>query len=231
MDFCINLLTAAILGTLIGLERQWRQGFAGLRTNALVAAGAAAFVGASLSQASAGSPAPMLGQIISGIGFLGAGVIFKEDFNVRGLNTAATIWCSAAVGMLAGLGMMPQALATALTVIALNLALRPIVRKLSMMNHGPGTESQTIYCFHLICTRKNEARLRSLLIQAASASHLAFKNLHSEKNGVDRVHVSAEMTLLSRDDHSIEEVAGRVSSDRAVISLRWELIKSDYNPE
>jgi len=99
----LNLLVALLLGSLIGFERQWRQRMAGLRTNTLVSLGAAIFV-VFASQFSDTSPTRVAAQVVSGIGFLGAGVIFKEGLNVRGLNTAATLWCSAAVGLLAGTG-------------------------------------------------------------------------------------------------------------------------------
>lgn len=100
--FVLNLLLAMCLGAVIGAERQWRQRMAGLRTNALVATGAAVFILSAMSTdpASAGRVAA---QIVSGIGFLGAGVIMREGLNIRGLNTAATLWCSAGIGVLCGL--------------------------------------------------------------------------------------------------------------------------------
>lgn len=230
MPFVTHLLVAALLGALIGLERQWRQRFAGLRTNALVAAGAAAFVGAALSVAAGSNPSPMLGQIISGIGFLGAGVIFKEDFNVRGLNTAATIWCSAAVGMLSGLDMLAEASFMASVVIAVNLVLRPLVRRLGEMPAGHDSETQTVYGLHLVGAKKAEAQLRKLLVQAAAGARLSVKSIHSEKAGAD-INVNAELSLYGRNDRSIEDLAGSLSADPAVRSLRWELIKADTSYE
>ncbi|MCZ3275985.1 MgtC/SapB family protein, partial [Acinetobacter baumannii] len=92
----------------IGAERQYRQRTAGLRTNALVAIGAAAFV--DLGQRLGGDVESIrvIAYVVSGIGFLGAGVIMKEARNVRGLNTAATLWCSAAVGSIAGSDMIAE---------------------------------------------------------------------------------------------------------------------------
>jgi putative Mg2+ transporter-C (MgtC) family protein len=100
----VNLAVATVLSATIGFERQWRQRLAGLRTNSLVAIGAASFViFASLIPGEA-SPTRVAAQVVSGIGFLGAGLIFREGMSVRGLNTAATLWCSAAIGVLAGAG-------------------------------------------------------------------------------------------------------------------------------
>jgi putative Mg2+ transporter-C (MgtC) family protein len=231
MDFFLHLLSATLLGTLIGLERQWHQRFAGLRTNALVSLGAAAFAGASLSVAAGGNPSPMLGQIITGIGFLGAGVIFKEDFNVRGLNTAATIWCSAAVGMLCGLGLLPYAGATAAIVIVVNVALRPLVRKLGEMPATKGSESQTVYAIHILGTKKSELRLRTALVRATTGARLTLRNLHSQNAATNRVRVTAELSLYGRDDHRIEAVASQLGMDASVESLRWELVKADNSFE
>ena len=98
----INLAAAVALSSVIGFERQWHNRLAGLRTNTLVALGAATFVVFSDIVPGEGSPTRIAAQVVSGIGFLGAGLIFREGLSVRGLNTAATLWCSAAVGVLAG---------------------------------------------------------------------------------------------------------------------------------
>jgi putative Mg2+ transporter-C (MgtC) family protein len=105
----INLAAAVALSSVIGFERQWHNRLAGLRTNTLVALGAATFVVFSDIVPGEGSPTRIAAQVVSGIGFLGAGLIFREGLSVRGLNTAATLWCSAAVGVLAGAGYLAAA--------------------------------------------------------------------------------------------------------------------------
>ena len=105
-QFALRLFAALLLGAIVGLERQWRQRMAGTRTNALVAAGASAFVMAgSLIVNDPTGQGRIASYVVSGVGFLGAGVIFKDGSNVRGLNTAATIWCSAATGSWRGWGL------------------------------------------------------------------------------------------------------------------------------
>jgi putative Mg2+ transporter-C (MgtC) family protein len=127
IHFYFNLLVAIGLGALVGVERQWRQRMAGLRTNALVSAGSALF--ALLSQEiSGGDTQRIAAQIVSGIGFLGAGVIMRDGLSVRGLNTAATLWCSAAIGSLAGFGCPAKAAVGAAAIVATNLFLRPIAK-------------------------------------------------------------------------------------------------------
>jgi putative Mg2+ transporter-C (MgtC) family protein len=112
--FAIRLLLAIAMGATVGLERQWRQRMAGTRTNALVAAGAAAFVMRGLlldNDPFCAWTDRLLHRI--GSGFLGAVAIFKDGASVRGLNTAATIWCSAAIGAITGLDSFHLALVQA----------------------------------------------------------------------------------------------------------------------
>ena len=127
LDTLVSLLTAFVLGTLIGAERQYRQRSAGLRTNVLVAVGASAFVDLANRLAGAEGSVRVIAYVVSGIGFLGAGAIMKEGMNVRGLNTAATLWASAAVGCCAGADMVAQAGLLTLFVLGGNTLLRPLV--------------------------------------------------------------------------------------------------------
>src|SRR5204862_1071095 len=123
---CLNAGAVALMGAAIGLERQWQaQHTTGMRTTSLVAFGAYLFV--SIPQLIGTSPGPshLAGQVATGVGFLGGGVILREGLNVKGLNTAATLWCSAAIGALTGAGLLPEALAGSLGIIALNLGLQP----------------------------------------------------------------------------------------------------------
>src|ERR1700753_4499398 len=107
-EFALRLGVGLGCGALIGIERQWQARRAGLRTNALVATGATLFVLYAVVTNDS-SPTRVASYVVSGVGFLGGGVILREGFNVHGLNTAATLWCSAAVGVLAAGGGLPLA--------------------------------------------------------------------------------------------------------------------------
>lgn len=125
-DFVIRLLIALAAGTLIGLERQIHHKSAGMRTNALVAMGAAIFVMISLkiTITEGGDATRIIGQIVTGIGFLGAGVILHQGINIQGLTTAATIWCSSSIGCLAAAGYYAEAGICTGAVIFTNIVLR-----------------------------------------------------------------------------------------------------------
>ena len=154
----INLAVAMLLGAGIGFERQWRQRMAGLRTNTLVAIGAASFVVFASLIPGDGSPTRVAAQVVSGIGFLGAGIIFREGMQVTGLNTAATLWCSAAIGLLAGSGHPLHASVAAAFVILVNLLLRPIVR---LINRQPIAQAETDFRYRvrIVCRSPEEAHV------------------------------------------------------------------------
>src|SRR5271163_3912859 len=175
----LNLFVAGCLGAAIGLERQWRQRMAGLRTNTLVALGAAIFVAYSRVVFDNDGAARMAAQVVSGIGFLGAGVIFKEGLNVRGLNTAATLWCSAAVGLLAGEGFALYGLVAAILVIGANTALRPIVKAINRQPLALSEEEQH-YLVSIDCRTARASDIRSRLVElVAAVPDLHFSELES----------------------------------------------------
>jgi len=128
VDFVFTIWAALPMGVAIGLECQARQNPAGLRTNALACVGAASFVSLSVLMDDQESPTRMASYVVSGVGLLGGGIILRDGLNVEGIDKAATLWCSAAVGTLVGSGFVLHGLAATLTVLAPNLVLRPSAR-------------------------------------------------------------------------------------------------------
>jgi putative Mg2+ transporter-C (MgtC) family protein len=127
LEFTLRLLCGMGAGFIIGFERQWRHKSAGLRTNTLVATGAALFVLLSVNIThNNGDVTRIIGQVVTGIGFLGAGIIFKEGINIHGLTTAATVWCSSAVGSLAAAGYYVETLIGVLAIIIVNSLLMSV---------------------------------------------------------------------------------------------------------
>lgn len=218
----INLATAVAVGALIGFERQWRNRLAGLRTNTLVSLGAASFVVFAALVPGDASPTRVAAQVVSGIGFLGAGIIFREGFNVRGLNTAATLWCSAAVGLLAGTGFPAHALVATGFVVFVNLLLRPIVK---FIDRQPlvATEVDVGYLVSATCRSPEEAHIRALLLQGLLGSGLALRRLDSvDIDETDKVKVSAHLTTTQRIDPVVEKIVGRLSLEPSVSAARWQ---------
>ncbi|HEX2976633.1 MAG TPA: MgtC/SapB family protein [Bacteroidales bacterium] len=138
IDFCLRLLAGLVAGLVIGMEREWQNKPAGVRTNTLVATGSALFVLLAIrlteNYSNISDISRIIGQVVTGIGFLGAGIIFKEGTDIHGLTTAATVWCSAAVGCFAGAGFFAETLIGVAAIICVNLALIPVDRWLSKRN-------------------------------------------------------------------------------------------------
>jgi len=223
--FALRLALALLMGALIGVERQWRQRMAGTRTNALVSAGAAAFVMSGfLIRGDPSGEARIVSYVVSGVGFLGAGVIFKEHMQVRGLNTAATIWCSAAVGAIAGLGYPHYAAMVMVGVLATNTILRPLAYRLQPPEK-PEIPEEVNYHLEFICRSQDESRLRALLLHTVARLPLTLYALRSEdrKRGLL---VDADLRVTGRSDELLEQIVDRLSLEDGVSSISWLLLPS-----
>jgi putative Mg2+ transporter-C (MgtC) family protein len=222
-EIAVRLGSALVFGSLIGFERQWRQRMAGLRTNALVAIGAAGFVIFSIVVSGDNDPTRVAAQIVSGIGFLGAGVILREGLNVQGLNTAATLWCSAMVGTFAGAGELVASALGAAFVVSTNLFLRPIVRLINRQPRG-AVEVETHYAVEIRCLGREEAHVRALLLQAAASAGLGLRRLTSENlEDSPQVTVSASLVSTGRHDAALEQMIGRLSLEPFVTAAHWQV--------
>ena len=220
----LNLFVAGCLGAAIGLERQWRQRLAGLRTNTLVALGAAIFVTYSRVVLDDEGAARIAAQVVSGIGFLGAGVIFKEGLNVRGLNTAATLWCSAAVGLLAGEGFALYGFLAAALVIGANTALRPIVHAINRQPVETIEEEQS-YVIAIDCRAAIASEVRAALVRELSeVPEIHFSGIESViKDDSSRVEVTAIVTSQKRRELLLEAIVARFTEVAGVAQASWRL--------
>jgi len=162
-------------------------------------------------------------QVVSGIGFLGAGIIFREGLQVSGLNTAATLWCSAAVGLLAGSGHPLHAAATTAFVVLVNLILRPLVR---LINQQPIAQAETDFRYgvRVVCRSPEEAHIRALLLQSTGNGHLSLRQLDSNDiEEAGRVEVTALLTSPVKNDAVLEQVVGRLSLEPTVSAASWSV--------
>ena len=135
LEFTTRVIVALIAGLLIGLERQWHHKSAGLRTTTLVSFGSALYVLLSITiTQSTGDATRIIGQVVTGIGFLCAGVIFREGVSVHGLTTAVTIWCSSAIGCLAAAGYYMETFIATGLILLVNIVLKPVDKWLTNRN-------------------------------------------------------------------------------------------------
>jgi uncharacterized membrane protein YhiD involved in acid resistance len=131
-EFLQSILLALFLGSLVGIERQWHRRLVDLKTNALVAMGACLFLLLSRTPQGFVDPIRMAAQIVVGVGFIGGGILFRDGGQTKGLNTAATLWCSAAVGALCGMDRWVDASVAAITIVLANTLLRRVAQFLNL---------------------------------------------------------------------------------------------------
>lgn len=220
LDTLISLSAAFVLGTLIGAERQYRLHTAGLRTNVLVAVGAAAFVDLAIHLAAADGAVRVIAYVVSGIGFLGAGVIMKEGTNVRGLNTAATLWASAAVGCCAGADMLAQAVLVTVFVLAANTMLRPLV---NAINRSPIDEqaSEANYYVKLLVDADAAAELRDLVVERLGAAQYPVAEVEAVARGTLQ-EIVATLVSTAVEARELDQVVSDLEQMPGVRHATWE---------
>jgi len=219
-DFALRLAVGVGCGALIGLERQWRARRAGLRTNALVAGGATLFVlyAVATQDVSANRVAP---AVVSGVGFLGAGVILREGVNVRGLNTAATLWCSAAAGVLAGSGHLVFTLIATGTVIGIHVVGRPLGRLIDRDDTVEDDENLQPYLVQVLCRPKSEKYVRAQVVQHASSNDMTLRGIHTGRAGDDETKLTAHVLMDGHVPARLERVVAELSLQPGVRAVQW----------
>jgi putative Mg2+ transporter-C (MgtC) family protein len=222
LDTFVSLLTAFVFGTLIGAERQYRQRSAGLRTNVLVAVGAAAFVDLANHLTGSEGSVRVIAYVVSGIGFLGAGAIMKEGMNVRGLNTAATLWASAAVGCCAGADMIAQAALLTLFVLGGNTLLRPLVKAIDRI---PIDEQSSEATYDVLVTTDphSVASVREALIQKLEAANYPLRDIEVYNRTEDSAEIVATLVSQSIEPEELDAVVASLADLPGVRHATWNI--------
>lgn len=211
-----------MFGTIIGLERQWRHRSAGLRTNVLVAVGAAAFTDLGMRLLEVEGATRLVAYVISGVSFIGAGFILKDGTNIRGLNTAATLWCSAAVGTLSGSRMPAEAATLALFVLAGNTLLRPLVNYVNRLPiDAEETEAKSIA--HAFCRPEHVAAVRDLLDAALERAKFPVREVDTRTDNEDQVEIEAILVPTSAEDDELDAVVSALTASPMVLSATWSV--------
>lgn len=219
----INMGVALGCGALIGVERQIRQRKAGLRTNALVALGAAAYMVLSMLVQGDMSPSRIAAQVVSGIGFLGAGIIFRDGFNVHGLTTAATLWCSAAVGLLAGGGHWQFALVATGMVVFVNFGLRPFVQWMKRRLQARAPEGRA-FRVAVSVPEPHEGATRSLMLRTLSLGGLHLSEIEMRRDAEGAVTLAATVMGEGVADAVLEQAVQRLAAEPGLSRVRWEAL-------
>ena len=211
-----------MLGTLIGAERQYRQRSAGLRTNVLVCVGAAAFVDLANRLTGAEGSVRVIAYVVSGIGFLGAGAIMKEGMNVRGLNTAATLWATAAVGSFAGADMAAQSAALTVFVLAGHTLLRPLVNAIDRIPLSERT-SEATYEIVVTTNSTRAGEVRDIMNDRLETASYPVRETKIVFHSNDNVEVSAVLVALSVEPDELDGVVAELSKLPGVSHATWHV--------
>lgn len=218
-DFLLRISVCFLLGVLIGLERQYRRKTAGIRTITLVSLGAFLFV--SISNLSpAGDVTRIAAQVVSGIGFLGAGVILRDGTNIRGLNTAATLWCSAAIGALTALGLLLEAIIGVIYILIANLFLRFISRKL--LKNTIHTKIKN-YILNITCKIDKESFVKNCLMQKFKNNYVLIKS-YSANNIDNSIHLEIHIEAESTFEDEIKTIINKLCLENQIISIKYSEI-------
>ena len=220
--FIIRILFCFILSILIGLERQFRHKTVGLRTNVLVSLGAFMFVSMSFNTITSDTTR-IAAQVVSGIGFLGAGIILKDGNRVKGLNTAATLWCVASIGVLTASGMIIEATIGTLLILISNILLRILSKKIM-----DKVKIQENCILDIKCEPSEEKTIKNLVIKLTNKYNLNIKKF--EKFSISKDEINLKINIISSDKLYFDEMAKIITTSSNINSLYIEhnkLINSD----
>jgi putative Mg2+ transporter-C (MgtC) family protein len=226
IDTLISLIGAFILGSLIGFERQYRQRTAGLRTNVLVSVGAALFVDMAATLGGHEGAIHVVAYVVSGIGFLGAGVIMREEGNVRGLNTAATLWGSAAVGACAGADLLIEATLGTAFVLAANTLLRPVADKINRQPLGDANVEATHAVYVISPAAEQKLALGALLGELDRAGYPS-RELDIHPFGDNGVEIEVVLTSATVDSDVLDQLVTNLSKHSFVTQAFWSASTSE----
>ncbi|MGF6446161.1 MgtC/SapB family protein [Paraburkholderia youngii] len=232
-EFIWRLLAAFGCGVAIGLERQIRQRTAGLRTITLVTCGACLFVTLGMLTGNGESGVTRIAAyVVSGVGFLGGGVIMRDKGEIQGINTAATLWCAAAVGVLCGTGHFGPAIAGTALVLLTNTLLREVSHAI---NAAPVSAADLVreYVLSVVCREQDEIHIRTVLSNSMHSQPLSFQSLVSQDVDGDgsRVAVTATIRVHPKYQSKLELMASRISMEKGVSSISWSARDAEPVPE
>lgn len=219
-EFLINIIASIFAGMIIGAERQWRKKLAGMRTMTLVTFGSCQFVSLSTLIQDDSSPTRIAAQVVSGIGFLAGGVILRDGFSVTGINTAATLWCSAAVGSMIGAGFAIEGVICAVVLMLVNILLRNLSLKIEDYTLQKEDEAiDSIHYLSVIASNTSEVMLRTEIIQLLDKYCLTFTKFSCTDLAGKKVRLFLEIEATKNGALAVNTIISELSQLSEVIEI------------
>lgn len=225
MTFLIRICCCFLFSFIIGLERQWRRRIIGLRTNVLVSLGAFLFVALSV-ELTKSDPTRIAAQVVSGIGFLGAGVILKDGTRVKGLNTAATLWCNAAIGVLCAYGLISFSFMGTLFILICNIVLRIVT--LQIVNRGTKDDSKA-YMVKIGVDNDKEIEIRNNILQKFNKEDICLKSMITKQRKDGNNILQLEIYIDEDQFDIFQKVMKQIGMLEGIIDLAWMETTEQYN--
>ena len=219
-EFLKAIALSLLLGSLIGIERQWHRRLVDLKTNALVCLGACLFLLVTKTSEGFTEPVRMAAQIVVGVGFIGGGLLYRDGAQTKGINTAATLWCCAAVGTLCGLGRWAEASIASLVIVLANTLLRQVAHLLNL-KMGVNDSLAANIQFELTCMKEDASLVRhgaESIFQDAGADIREVQ----QKLGVNsQVTISIRVSIEHGDPLALRESLMNRMNALNINSLSW----------
>lgn len=219
LSITARLVAALILGTIVGVERHYRQGMAGLTTHALVALGAAAYC-ALPDILDVSEDVRMGGQVVTGIGFLGAGLILRDGASIRGLSTSATVWATGAIGVLAGYGRVFEAAEATFLIVLINF-ISPKLRNM-LDAYLPIQPVGLKFSIQLRIEQTEEAEMRARLLADIEESRVQFQSLERLPiPGTQQIRLVVDLQCRSEEEDTIASLVRQLSLSPNILSCSY----------
>lgn len=216
VEYLIKIAICFLLSICVGLERQYRHKIIGLRTNVLVSLGAFMFTSMSFNFKTS-DVTRIAAQVVSGIGFLGAGVILKDGNRVKGLNTAATLWCVASIGVLCASNMLIEATIGTIFILIANTVLR-LLSKYIMDK----VVTDEICTLNINCNKNELKKIKNSIENLSSNYKFIIKNF--EKKDIDDKNITITIKMISNTKRNFDRLVNYITSSFDINS-----IQTDYN--
>ncbi len=221
-QFIVYLLICFFLSFFIGIERQYRHRSVGLRTTILVAMGSYLFVSFSVLLNGYNIDVTRIAaQIVTGIGFLGAGVILKDGVKIRGLTTAATLWCTASIGVLCASGFILEAISGTVIILFSNVFLRYVNKIVNQKSRYEQTSEE----FKVTITSSKD-RIKELIKDITSNTKFNINKLDVKKNTI-----ILNITFFKPEEKQITEFIDIINKKYEIEEYSYEKLKEEIKIE
>ena len=215
IEFLFQIIVCFLLSSCIGVERQFRRRLVGLRTIILVSIGAFLFVRFSYAFPNS-DMTRVAAQVVAGIGFLGAGVIIKDNKSVKGLTTAATLWCAAAIGILCAANLLFEAAVGTLLVLFTNIVLRTVNSKINALS---GNITYNVYSYNIICEESSENAVLKTIKDIVKKHEAIISNI--ETNEIEDGNIKIELTAIDNSNKNLlsNDIMQRLAGRKDITSI------------